>query len=205
MSETAIDLTKAFTLTFEINLGGKDDDGADGAAFVLHNDPNGSQALGFGGGALGAMGIDPGVAIEFDTYDSDDLLDDIPNDHTSFFSTASGASVSPVTDLGNIEDGDWHNVVVAWNGASLSYSFDGVAIGNLAASSVQTLLGGAQSAYFGFTASTGGLSNEMQVHVLSLATSLTPVGHRRWLPVGRNLPGGLYRHPCRHGRQHRVR
>ena len=36
-------------------------------AFVLHNDPNGANAIGGAGGNLGAMGLQNGLAIEFDT------------------------------------------------------------------------------------------------------------------------------------------
>ncbi len=132
MSNERLDLSHSFDLTFEVNLGANDA-GGDGITFVLHNDPAGNHALGGGGGALGAMGIVAGIAIEFDTYYSADLADDIPNDHTTFMSTASGAAVSPVTDLGNIEDGAWHTVHLQWNGTTLAYSFDGIAIASLTA------------------------------------------------------------------------
>ena len=42
--------------------------------------------------------------------------------------------ITPAVDLGNIEDGKWHNVKVTWDVAShtLSYTFDGRSAGTLA-------------------------------------------------------------------------
>ncbi len=45
MSEERIDLRKAFSISFEFNVGA-DDAAADGFAFVLHNDAAGAGALG---------------------------------------------------------------------------------------------------------------------------------------------------------------
>ena len=47
---------------------GNKPNGGDGMAFVLHNDAFGANALGNGGGGLGAGGIRNGLAIQFDTY-----------------------------------------------------------------------------------------------------------------------------------------
>lgn len=43
-------------------------DGADGIAFVLHNDPRGTNALGYAGGGLGFCDITPSVAVLFNIY-----------------------------------------------------------------------------------------------------------------------------------------
>ena len=45
----------------------------------------------------------------------------------------------------------------------------------LSASTVATYLAGSTQAYFGFSASTGGLTNHTEVHILSLATSIIPL------------------------------
>jgi len=51
------------TFTYSISPGG-----ADGLAFVIQNDPNGSSAIGSNGYRLAASGIANGVAIAFRTY-----------------------------------------------------------------------------------------------------------------------------------------
>src|SRR4029079_710839 len=69
MSTQRIDVSKNFTIAFDVNLGDSDS-GADGAAIVLHNDPRGANAVGIHGTGLGVGGISNGLAIEFDTYNS---------------------------------------------------------------------------------------------------------------------------------------
>src|SRR5262249_18786303 len=83
VSDVRVDLSKTFDITFDINVG-NNDNGADGLAFVLHNDPLGDQALGGLGGNLGMFGIKNGIGIEFDTYDNTEAPNDIVNDHTNF-------------------------------------------------------------------------------------------------------------------------
>ena len=76
-----VSLGADFDLSFKIYLGNKDAGGADGMAFVLHNDSFGAAALGNGGGGLGAAAIRNGLAIQFDTYQNDvfGLTLDAPN------------------------------------------------------------------------------------------------------------------------------
>ena len=69
MSTQRIDVRKDFTVAFDVNLGANDA-GADGAAIVFHNDPRGANAIGSDGSGLAVGGIQNGLAIEFDTYDS---------------------------------------------------------------------------------------------------------------------------------------
>ena len=66
MSDKRIDLTHDFDLSFSLLMGNKAN-AADGMAFVLHNDAFGANALGNGGGGLGAGGLLNGLAIQFDT------------------------------------------------------------------------------------------------------------------------------------------
>jgi hypothetical protein len=171
MSEKRLDFTKPFELSFELSAG-DNDAGADGLAFVFHNDPRGADAIGSIGGGLGATGIANGLAIEFDTFQSEDDPTDIANDHTNLLDTDSETALSPVTDLGNIEDGNWHNVKIVWDGASLSYSVDGVLIATLDEDLATNYFGGSDYAYFGFTAGTGGLYEQLKVRWLTLDGSL---------------------------------
>src|SRR5262249_10191372 len=69
--------------------------------------------------------------------------------------------LSPVKDLGNIEDGQWHQVHVISDGQSISYTFDGVQMSSLSLASAKSYLT-SQYAYFGFTGGTGGGPSEQE-------------------------------------------
>jgi hypothetical protein len=58
---------QSWNASFTVNVAGSA--GADGFAFVVHNDPRGASAVGFSGGCLGAIGIVPGVALVVRDYD----------------------------------------------------------------------------------------------------------------------------------------
>ena len=172
MSAERIDVSRDFTVAFEINLGA-DNAGADGAAIVFHNDPRGAGAVGGFGGALGATGIRNGLAIEFDTYangaaNAGQPDADIVADHTSFVGTDSAFGTTAVA-LPDIEDGAWHSVVVTWNAAAqtLSYTFDNQPGGVLNSDLSTQFFGGSQFVHFGFTASTGWLGNTQSVRNVS--------------------------------------
>ena len=176
MSNERIDLRSDFDLSFDLYLGNKDAAGADGMAFVLHNDPFGGDATGGGGGFLGALGIRYGVAIEFDTYQNA-AFGDIADDHTNFVDTDApldSINLSNPVGLGNIEDGKWHGVHVSWDAAlqTLSYSFDGKQAGTLTGDLASRYFAGFNYAYFGFTAASGGLSNLQQVEINALEAVL---------------------------------
>ena len=180
MSTGRIDVRQNFTVAFDVNLG-TSDGGADGAAIVFHNDPRGVNAIGAPGSGLAVGGIQNGLAIEFDTYNSTaaDLSSfgmpgsDIASDHTGFLGTNSAFATTPVA-LPNIENGAWHPVVVTWNAATqtLSYTFDGQPMGTPLTSNIATqFLGGSNFAYFGFGAGTGGLSNTQSVRNISVTAT----------------------------------
>ena len=168
MSNERIDLRSDFDINFNVYLGGKDA-GADGMAFVLHNDPFGADATGCGRGLFGAFGIRNGVGIAFDTFQNTDL-GDIANNHTNFFKTDAPldqARLSAQVDLGNIEDSKWHRVQVSWDVSlqTLSYSLDGKQAGTLTGDLASQYFAGFNDAYFGFTVETGDLSNLERVKI----------------------------------------
>ncbi len=172
MSEDMIDITHDFNIKFDVFLGRKDAAGADGLAFVLHNDARGSAAIGAGTANLGAAGIKNGLGIEFDTY-YNPAFKDIAADHTNFFDTDASLANRAITaahSLGNIEDGRWHAVQVKWNAAAhtLSYSFDGVQVGSLTQDIAAAYFASSEEVHFGVTASTGGLANLQQVRFVSV-------------------------------------
>jgi hypothetical protein len=178
MSNERILLTHDFSISFNIFLG-RNDRGADGMTFVLHNDPRGAEANGGRGGGLGAAGIVNGLAIEFDTFNNGAAAGDIRTDHASFVDTDGG--FMPLTrpiNLRNVEDGKWHRVTVTWDVESqtLSYNFDGKRA--LSSSITRDLsddfFGGSDSVHFGWTAATGGIGNQQMVKVTALNAVFDP-------------------------------
>ena len=83
-----VDLTHDFNMLFDIYFGPKQ--AAEGMAFVLHNDPNGAAAIGGSGGSLGAMGLQNGLAIAFDTQQNGAPFNDPAFNHTDIVNTAAG-------------------------------------------------------------------------------------------------------------------
>ncbi|QIG88157.1 hypothetical protein G6R40_00105 [Chryseobacterium sp. POL2] len=171
-----VDFTKSFSLPMKALLSD-----ADGIAIVFHNSPLAQSASGTNGQGLGARGIANGIALELDTFvnscanDANNGANCDPNfDHGSIRTTAGWIDAGKLagdTQLGDgtVDDGVWHNVVINWNAATrnLSYTFDGVPVTNYTfpttgANAIETILGG-NSAYFGFTASTGGAGNNNSV------------------------------------------
>ena len=119
MSDKRIDLTHDFDLSFNLLMGNKANP-ADGMAFVLHNDPSGDNALGKGGGGLGAAGLLNGLAIQFDTWQNANQ-GDIAANHTDIVTTDPRAATYRLSNqvaLNNLTDGNWHNVNVSWSAAT---------------------------------------------------------------------------------------
>ena len=173
MLDHRIDLSYDFQTSFDVYLG-NNDGGADGLAFVLQNDPLGENALGGIGGSYGAIGIKNGLGIAFDTWQNA-FFGDMAGDHTDFFNTDVPMATSRIGDQfsignGNVEDGQWHNVLVNWNATdqTLSYWFDGKLASSLNEDIATDYLGGSPYAYLGFTGGTGGAHNLQQVHLNSL-------------------------------------
>jgi len=177
MSKGKVDFREPFTIAFNAYFGYKDRNGADGIAAVFHNDPRGSGALGLSGSALGAGGIQNGIALEFDTYQgafenwSHWSQRNSGMDHTSIWDTDKILGREPRSYLtkaighGNLEDGRRHDVEIRWDPVTqtLSYTLDSANAGSYTYSGttdfVTEYFGGAPMVHFGITAATGGLSN----------------------------------------------
>jgi Cadherin-like domain/Bacterial lectin len=113
--------------------------------------------------------VQNGLGIAFDTYQNASR-GDIVNDSTYFLTTQTRARTAYV-DLGNIEDGLYHPIVINWNAATttLTYTVDGILRGTLISPNYATAyFGGSNFAHFGFTASTGGGFNLQQVKAIDL-------------------------------------
>jgi Ca2+-binding RTX toxin-like protein len=159
ISPQRVDLSTAFDISFQINLGGNDA-GGDGVGFVFHNDPVGINAIGAAGGGQGLTGIQYGLGITFAT--------NAATDQTGFVKTADGSAQLPAVALGNIEDGRWHQVHALSNGLKISYTFDGVQMGAIDLAAAKTLLNGSNFAYFGFTGDTSAATEQGQIQLLKL-------------------------------------
>lgn len=173
-----LNIHEPFSITFEVNFGSKDQNGADGLAFVLQS--QGSDAIGPAGGSMGYENIGNSLILEFDNYHNPDLGDPV-YDHLAIQSngaishTGQLAMAGPVAmlfDQGNVEDGQDHLVYVDWNPATqlMQVRFDCELRLNSTLDMDQHF-GGDSIVYWGFTGSTGGLSN---VQTICLVERETP-------------------------------
>lgn len=162
-NNTPIDLTKNFVVYSRLYFG-KQDNGADGIAFVLQN--YGLTAIGISGGGLGYHQM-PGNSfiIEFDTYQNlqwNFTTGDPVEDHIGFmsqgnaFHNASTALAAPYPLPQNIEDDQYHDAKFTWNASSqtMTLSFLGQTF-SYSGDIVHTIFGGNSTVYWGFTAATG--------------------------------------------------
>jgi hypothetical protein len=157
-SINTINLNQAFEFEAVLNFGCKDANGADGIVFVLSAVNN---LVGTGGGGIGYAGIAPSVAVEMDTYHNSEF-GDIPADHLAIITNGS-VDHNAASNLGgplaipNVEDCMDHCFYVSWNPATQQFtaSLDDYYISYFG--DIRAFVG--DEAYFGFTGSTGGLSN----------------------------------------------
>ncbi|SIT95797.1 hypothetical protein SAMN05660493_00462 [Epilithonimonas bovis DSM 19482] len=175
-----VDFAKSFTISYSAYFGTKDAAGADGIATVFHNSPLGVNATGIVGMGIGAQGIANGIVLEIDTFDNGTGVGDIGNDHGQIWvaNNQSGAGLlTTAKDLGNVEDGAYHNIVVNWNFATktLSFTLDGINAGAYtfpAGTPITSYFGGVSKVYFGYTASTGAFSNDQRIRFNSFCSDL---------------------------------
>lgn len=164
-----INLLHNFDATFCMTMGSNDQFGADGFAFVLRS--LSSATFGESGSGLGYRGIEPSLAIEFDTWWNDEFfVDDLLEDHTGMYINAKydspAVSAVPLLPLGeNIEDGSYHTARIVWNAQSdsLKMYFDGNLRLAYQGELINSVFGGENLVIWGFTASTGGYTNLQQI------------------------------------------
>ena len=137
------------------------DGGADGLCMVFHDDPNGLAAYGISGGDIGAGSIQNSFIIEFDTWQNEQYGD--PElDHVAVnINGDMGFPIAPIVELGNIEDGEDHQLRFTWNPADMNFKiyFDGDLVIEGMFNIKDFCLNGNNLAYFGYTASTGAAVN----------------------------------------------
>ena len=183
----ALDLTQNFSLTFQLNFGNRDANGADGFAFVLSKVCNPPL---INGGGLGAEGIGNSIIVEFDTFQNGDLNQDYYFDHLGIYkdgliSRSSGAIMDLNSNQAvrcgagdNVEDGLWHNVEMKWVYVSntiqkLEVYFDGVLKQSSTQNHISNRFLGQTKVFWSITAATGALFNLQQVTVPGLSNELS--------------------------------
>ena len=181
---TLINLTQPFDFTFDIFLGCVDWLGADGMAFVLQPLSVNAGALGSG---LGYGGIDPSLAVEYDTFNNG-WNGDLPDDHISIQSNGVFDHTIPANTLDgpvnisataiDVEDCAWHSTQIVWDPGSQTFSvyFDGVLRVSYTGDIINNIFGGNPEVYWGFTGSSGDYFNQQQF-CINLQTELTIVNN----------------------------
>lgn len=168
-STNKVDLSESFVVEADLYFGDKNYDGADGLVFVLQQQ---SVDAGSNGGGIGYMGITPSVAVEFDTHQN---YSDPASDHIAVISNgvvnhntpntlAGPVSVLPLITT-NIEDGQFHQVKIAWDaslqklGVTIDCQFRLAYQGDI----VKTIFQSNPMVFWGFTGATGAKSNLQKV------------------------------------------
>lgn len=146
--------------------------GGDGLAFVLQNAAAGTAAIGNGGGGLGYTGIPNSLAVEFDTFNN--LTPDEPNsNHIAVYSGGTGPndSLNAAFQLGvngnlasQLRQDTPHTARLLYNPGNLQVFLDGAPVLNLNVN-LSTLLnlGPGGTAFVGFTAGTGGQTDNHDI------------------------------------------
>ncbi|MEO1417119.1 MAG: gliding motility-associated C-terminal domain-containing protein [Bacteroidota bacterium] len=161
-----VDISEPFDLYFEIFLGCRNNDGADGIAFVLQQV---STSVGTQGEGIGYGGIFPSLALEIDTYFNPNR-DDPQYDHVSLMRNGNVNHVNtnnlagPFPAIGggqNITDCNYHEFRVTWNPDSQIYRayIDCQLRLEYTGDIINNIFNGDPTVFWGFTSATGGLSN----------------------------------------------
>lgn len=165
-NKNKIDLSKPFDYFFNVYLGCKDSDGADGIVFVLQPV---STSLGSAGEGMGFQNIVPSVGVTIDTWQNFNQNDpyydhiDIQANGDIMHGTANDLT-GPVTALAsgsNIEDCQWHVLEVKWQpGINLMEVFmDGALRLSLQKDIIASIFSNDPMVFWGFTSATGGAVN----------------------------------------------
>jgi gliding motility-associated-like protein len=162
-----INLRESFEYRFDVYLGCKDPDGADGMVFVLQ--PIATN-IGSQGGGIGFQGVQPSIGIAIDTWQNsengDPDFDHISiqkngdNNHNSSNNLAGPVAASAFSN--NIEDCQWHVLRIRWD-ANLfiltAYIDDQLRVSDTL-DIVKEVFGNDPMVFWGFTSATGGANNE---------------------------------------------
>ncbi|MGF1638437.1 MAG: L-type lectin-domain containing protein [Cyclobacteriaceae bacterium] len=187
-STTLLNLNFDFEISFDIYLGDKDDNGADGITFVIHKDRRNFQAYGTYGECLGygrwnpyvdfGTYIAPSVAIEFDTYYNLRQNDPL-SDHIAYLENGVSFHRNYWNDNNenfNMEDGSLHQFRFIWNSTlqTIQVFFDNKLAFQGQRDLINDIFNGENMVIWGFTASTGRKYNLQYFCLRRLAINYNP-------------------------------
>lgn len=144
--------------------------GADGIAFVIHNNAT-ATGVGQQGGGVGYEGIPNSIAIEFDNWRNDEWGE--PNDnhvavHTLGTSpnTSASSSIKAMNSTlpTQLENGEIHQVKIEFEKNILKVFLNGKEIISTPLDIGKTLNLDNETAWIGFTASTGAAYTQQEIH-----------------------------------------
>ena len=157
--ESKVTVTDGFESAFSFRI---DPAGfpADGLAFVVQD--HAGNALGDDGGSMGYAGIPKSIAIEFDTFDNNGPIEDLPADHVAVMTRGLEPN-SPNHDKGvlgvkgglTFKDNELHHVVVRYRDGVLTMTFDGNEVLTAQVDLATTIGLSDGKAWVGLTAGTG--------------------------------------------------
>lgn len=197
-----IDLKQPFDFEFYLNFGNLDFEGADGIAFIMQT--TGNNELGSDGGSLGYSGISPSFGVEFDDFENPEN-NDPAYDHIALvkngvaehpYSASVFNPVSATNSKRNIEDGKDHLIRIKWNPEEFEFVvyFDcKIRIDIIDLDLVNYFFNNESKVWWGFTSSTGGLTN---TNVVCMASE---VAQKDTLVACENIPIELHAGPSEDG------
>lgn len=190
--EFPLQLENAFDIHFAVNLGCTKYAG-EGVAFVMHTHANAYDALGCSGAAMGfgqvvgstCLAIKPSLALEIDSrYNRSHS--DILQPHLALVKDGNLAvplvpAVAAAASGQEVLDCEYHDVRIHWlpSQQKLDVYFDGVLRLSYKGDIAQTVFGGAENIYFGFTGSSSQLPNMQMICVQSVTIELDEAFSRR--------------------------
>ena len=170
-----IDLREDFFMDLNLFLGCDDSLGADGIVLMFCK----NKILGGKGAGMGYLNLKPSLGIEFDTYQNIQFGDP-QEDHIAVLENGAinhrAQLYKPIALEKNIEDCDYHSVVLEWNATQflLTITLDGKQLIQYEKDIIQKIFGGAHRVYWGISAATGSDHNSHKVCFNNL--EMTPAG-----------------------------